>query len=62
MSFDPRAIFQLTGHVFSTVAVEVSEVLASLLELSEELGGSACGRAVDEVENCHISISWPEIA
>lgn len=62
MSFDPKAIFQLASHVFGTVAVEVSEVLAGLLELSEELGGGACGRAVDEVEDCHLSVSWPEMA
>lgn len=62
MSFDPKAIFQLSSHIFGTVAVEVSEVLAVLLELSKQLGSSACGRAVDEVEDCHASVSWHEMA
>ena len=45
------AIVQLSSHVFGAVAVEVSEVLASLLEGSEELRGGALGRAVNKVED-----------
>lgn len=51
VSFDPMAIFQLSCRFFGAVAVEVSEGFASLLELSEELGGGALGRAVDKVED-----------
>ena len=52
MSFDAMALSQLSCHVFGAVEVEESEPLASLLELSEELGGSALGCAVSKVENC----------
>jgi len=51
------AIFQLSCRVSSAVAVEVSEGLASLLELSEELGGGALGRAVNQVEDWYILVS-----
>lgn len=51
MSFDPVAIFQLSSHVFGAVAVDVGEILAGLLEVSEELGCGALGRAVSKVED-----------
>jgi hypothetical protein len=45
------AIFQLSCHVFGAVAEEVSELSASLLELSEELGSGALSCAVGEMED-----------
>ena len=45
------AIVPLSSHVFGAAAVEVSEVSASLLEGSEELGSGALGRAVSKVED-----------
>jgi hypothetical protein len=56
------ALSQLSCHVFGAVEVEESEPLASLLELSEELGGSARSGAVDEVEDWRVLVSRRAVA